>query len=168
MLLYTCNQKGYQKKRKKKAARNTGDQTNMLRAHHPEAVTTLYTAPKRNHKGENKMLNNQIKNQVNYEVIEDNGGGLYLAVFDNKGACVYLHDGYEYVPGQLTADVKAIVNGANPSVDDWDGNAEDPQYAYDAITSYQYGWAIVADNTSIYPDHMGGAAQAEFGVQVEW
>lgn len=114
------------------------------------------------------MLNNQIKNQVNYEVIEDNGGGLYLAVFDSNGSCVYLHDGYEYVPGQLTADIKAIVNGADPSIDGWDGNAEDPQCVYDAITSYQYGWAIVADNTSIYPDHMGGTAQAEFGVQVEW
>lgn len=108
-----------------------------------------------------------MKKIVKYEVIEDNGGGLYLVVFDSNDKCVYLHDGYEYVPGQLTADVKAIVNGADPTIDGWDGNAEDPQYAYAAITSYQYGWAIVADNTFIYTNRMGGAAQLEFGALVE-
>lgn len=98
------------------------------------------------------MLTNQIKNQVNYEVIEDNGGGLYLAVFDPNGNCIYLHQGYEYIPGQLSGDLVAINAGVNPVAADWDGNEENPQSVYDAITSYQYGWAIVADNASIYPD----------------
>lgn len=31
-----------------------------------------------------------------YEVIEDNGGGLTLVVFNNNGIVDYLHSGYEY------------------------------------------------------------------------
>ncbi len=31
-----------------------------------------------------------------YQVIEDNGGGLTLVVFDENGYVEYLHNGYEY------------------------------------------------------------------------
>ena len=107
-----------------------------------------------------------------YEVIEDNGGGLHLAVYDENGeSVVYLHSGYEYITGQLTKDLVELKNGAEPEKE-WDGNCggldlefgEDPQALYDNITSYEYGWEIVADNDGIYPNKMGGAACLEFGI----
>lgn len=33
---------------------------------------------------------------------------------------------------------------------------------YDDITSFEYGWEIVADNDGLYPSLMGLAAQKEF------
>ncbi len=111
-------------------------------------------------------------NMRKYEVIEDNGGGLHLAVYDESGeSVVYLHSGYEYITGQLTKDLVELKNGAEPEKE-WDGNCggldlefgEDPQALYDNITSYEYGWEIVADNDGIYPNKMGGAACLEFGI----
>lgn len=102
-----------------------------------------------------------------YEVIEDNGGGLHLAVFAESGKVEYFHSGYEYgSSGRLLNDLKALENGDNP-VEDWDGNEENPQEVYDYITSFEYGWEIVADNDGIYPDEMGSAACEEFGINQE-
>ena len=98
-----------------------------------------------------------------YEVIEDNGGGLILAVYGEKGVVEYLHGGYEYNTGQLTEDLNALKNGDDPIT--WDGNEDFPQEAYDNITSFEYGWEIVADNDGIYPDKMGNAASIEFGIE---
>lgn len=99
-----------------------------------------------------------------YEVIEDNGGGLTLAVFAENEKVEYLHTGYEYNRGGLTEDLNALANGDNP-VEDWDGNAENPQADYDSMKSYEYGWKIVADNNGIYPERMGAAAKLEFNVE---
>ena len=96
-----------------------------------------------------------------YEVIEDNAGGLTLAVFDEAGKVEYLHTGYEYVKGQLTEDLETLKNEDYP-VEYWDGNVENPQEAYDYLTSYKHGWKVVADNNGIYPEKMGAAASAEF------
>ena len=105
-----------------------------------------------------------------YQVIENNGGGLTLVVFGSNNNVEYMHDGYEYNPGQLQQDLKALRDGDDPA-NDWGGNAEDPQamlrIMYDNITSYEYGWEIVADNDGIYPDKMGAAACIEFNVKGE-
>lgn len=77
-----------------------------------------------------------------YEVIEDNGGGLTLVVFNKNGKV------------------------DNP-VTDWDGNEDNPQAVYDNIVSFEYGWEIVADNDGMYPDKMGCAACFEFGIKKE-
>ena len=99
-----------------------------------------------------------------YEVIEDNSGGLTLAVFNENGNVEYLHSGYEYGnPGNLMTDIILLRNGADP-VRDWEGNEENPQAVYDNITSFEYGWKIVADNDGMYPDKMGCAARKEFGL----
>lgn len=95
---------------------------------------------------------------TSYKVIEDNGGGLHLVVFEGQKV-VYLHSGYEYNVGQLKEDIKELVSGA--SVDEWEGNEDDPQASYDNIISFEYGWEIVADQDGVYPDKMGGAATLE-------
>ena len=58
----------------------------------------------------------------NYKVIEDNGGGLTLVVFAADGETIeYIHSGYEYNPGQLSADLHLLQEGSNPARY-WDGN----------------------------------------------
>lgn len=108
------------------------------------------------------MMKENLK-VTRFEVIEDNGGGLTLVVFAEDGKVEYLHSGYEYVQGQLKEDLEALKNGDN-TIEDWDGNAENPQATYDNITSLKYGWEVVADNDGIYPDKMGRAAQIEFQI----
>ena len=100
----------------------------------------------------------------NYQVIEDNGGGLTLVVFDDNNKVEYLHNGYEYNNGQLKQDLNALESGDNP-VTDWEGNAENPQEVYDNMTSYQHGWEIVVDNDGVYIDKMGYAALKEFEIE---
>lgn len=107
-----------------------------------------------------------------FEVIEDNGGGLILAIFNEKNEVEYIHSGYEYNVGQLKNDLEELENGSNPATE-WDGNCggsdwefgNDPQALYDNITSFENGWEIVADNNGTYPNKMGNAARLEFGVE---
>ena len=79
-----------------------------------------------------------------------------------NGNVEYLHTGYEQRKGQLTEDLQALKDGDNP-VTDWEGNEDDPQAVYDNITSYEYGWEVVADNDGVYYDKMGSSAHYEFG-----
>lgn len=102
-----------------------------------------------------------------YEVIEDNGGGLHLVVFGADGKVEYLHSDYEYgTSGSLLNDLQALKDGDNPVLD-WEGNEENPQQAYDCMTSFEYGWEVVADNEGIYTEKMGCAACMEFGIKRE-
>ena len=71
----------------------------------------------------------------NYQVIEDNGGGLTLVVFDDNNKVEYLHNGYEYNHGQLKQDLNALESGDDP-LTDWEGNTENPQEVYNQMTSY--------------------------------
>lgn len=98
-----------------------------------------------------------------YQVIEDNVGGLHLAVFDVQGDCIYFHSGYEFCCGQLTADIAALQSG-EPALGQWEGNSDDPAGEYDHITNYEFGWSIVCDNNGIYPESMRSAAKIEFGI----
>jgi len=104
---------------------------------------------------------------LGYEVYEDNGGGLYLAVLRGDD-CVYLGSDYEQTD-TLTDDLRAIERGADPIADGWEGNADDPVDVYGYLTATHA--EIVA---SYYPDgcgdpernysRMGGAARRAFGV----
>jgi hypothetical protein len=117
--------------------------------------------------GRRPAMNNIIKKiKRSFEVIEDNGGGITLFVFDDSGKVEYAHTGYEYHVGQLTDDLKALAKGSNPA-EDWDGAEEDPQRMYDQMISYKYGWKIVADNDGIYPEEMDEAAMLEFKVDID-
>lgn len=97
----------------------------------------------------------------NYQVIEDNAGGLSLFVFDKGGKVEYAHTGYQFVPGQLRDDLD-VLNSGLEDLQDWESCEENPQAIYDDITSFEHGWEIVADNDGLYPDLMGLAAQKEF------
>lgn len=104
--------------------------------------------------------------RLSYQVIEDNGGGLHLAVF-NGDECIYCAGGYEYIPNNLREDITALQNGADPLQDNWEFYLPDgytPQKLYDELTGYGCGWEIIADDAGVYPGCMGVAGRAAFGL----
>jgi hypothetical protein len=101
------------------------------------------------------------------KVIEDNGGGLSLYVMDETDTCIYAHYGYEYRPGALSEDIKALIK--DDSVADWDGCEDDVAAAWRDLDIDGVGREIVASvvdgKLKLHPDIMGAAAKLEFGVE---
>jgi hypothetical protein len=98
-----------------------------------------------------------------WEVLEDNAGGLHLAVFDlEKDGVEYIHSGYETAGDQLLEDIKLLKSGEADPVNDWDGNAEDPQVIYDELVNSRET-SIVADDDGVYYSKMGNSAASIFG-----
>ncbi len=103
------------------------------------------------------------KEMNTYEIVEDNGGGLTLYVFDGGGNVIdgiydlaYAQPGeYDQVRAGLATDPLAEIAG-------WDGHIDSPQDDYHRITNYDCGWVIVCNNGTLYPDAMGAAAQKYF------
>lgn len=112
----------------------------------------------------------------NYKVIEDNGGGLTLVVFaEDADRIEYIHNGYEYNPGQLSKDIESLKNGDDPA-NEWEGNdlddideIENPEEfeSWFPWVQKDVGWKVVADNDGIYPEDMGSAAMMEFLTEKE-
>jgi len=103
-----------------------------------------------------------------YQVIEDNGGGLHLAVFSADSECIWYASGYEYIPDNLREDIAALQDGADPLQDGWESYLPDgytPQQLYNELTSYEYGWEIIADESDTYPERMGSAGRTAFGAE---
>lgn len=100
-----------------------------------------------------------------FVIIEDNGGGLTLVVFDDNGSISYLRTGYEYILGQLTNDLIELTNGSDPLT--WEGCEENPEEIYNDFLFHEYGWEIIADNDGLYPDKIGAAGRLEFGIVKE-
>lgn len=100
--------------------------------------------------------------KVTWQVIEDNGGGLHLAVFSGDDV-IYYASGYESNEESLRADLKDLREGSDPRHGGWETQTDEPQAAYDSLTSHEYGWTVVADESDTYYDRMGAAAQRVFG-----
>jgi len=109
-----------------------------------------------------------MEHKYGYKVIEDNGGGLSLFVLRGRKV-IYSHSGYEYNRGQLTQDLDELDSGTD--VTSWDGCDDSPQDIYDNLTSYEYGWEVVATGgrgkRHLNKGKMGVAACLEFGVSQE-
>lgn len=112
-----------------------------------------------------------------FEVIEDNGGGLSLLVYDDDNETIkYMNNGYEYVPESLIEDIEILANGKYP-VEKWDGNilensemcesVDDPKDrdSWFPFEHFRFGWDIVADNCGLYPEDMGESARKEFHIE---
>ena len=98
--------------------------------------------------------------KLNWQVIEDDGGGLHLAVFDG-GKVVYYSSGQE-IHGTLLDDLAALRGGDDTS--SWECQTDDPQAAYDQLTSYASGWTVIADQNGMYVDRMGAAGLKALGI----
>lgn len=98
------------------------------------------------------------------KVIEDDGGGLRLYVMDQTDTCIYAHYGYEYRPGALTEDLKALIE--DDSVADWEGCEENVAEAWEELEIDNIGYTKIAAVTDgelkLYPHKMGAAGQKEF------
>lgn len=96
------------------------------------------------------------KNINEYQVLEDNAGGLYLFFFD-CGVILGLENIENAEPGDL--DGITFEDARR-----WDGQMENPAEVYSNITSYEYGCEIVADENGVYPQRMGRAAQRVYRI----
>lgn len=106
------------------------------------------------------------KPNLTYEVIEDNGGGLHLVVFDGNGDVTFYASGYEHMLDNLRADIDALRKGDD--TDGWDTNGmsrEEMRDAYKNLVSFEHGWNVVADEDGVFPMRMGTAARLAFGIE---
>ena len=107
------------------------------------------------------------KKRLGYQVIEDNAGNLFLAVFDDNDECIYLASGFEYDPENLQESIAALHSGRHPLQEGWESDLPDdytPQQLYDELFGDEHGWEIIADETNIYPHRMGKAGRIAFGL----
>ena len=105
------------------------------------------------------------KKRLTYQVLEDSGGGLHLAVFDDNG-CIYYASGLEHLPAADVQEmIQALQDGTDPVREGWESDLPDdytPQRLYHELTSYEYGWEIIADELDTYPWRMGAAGKRTF------
>lgn len=94
----------------------------------------------------------------NYVVIEDNAGGMYLFFFSPNDEVIL---GLENIEFAQPGDLDGITLDEAQT---WERQLDDPQAHYDDITSFEFGWSVVADQDGVYPDRMGAAAQIVYAI----
>jgi len=122
-------------------------------------------------------LNDVIKNiNLPFQVMEDNGGGLYLVVFNEDLEIIFLSGEYEYeytiltnalidISNKTIDEAKSIVNSWKTNVNDFNNDRSNLNYAsiYEKLTTDKTVFTIV-DNLGIYPALMGNAGAIEFKI----
>lgn len=120
-----------------------------------------------------RMFRQEIKtmntSKYEYSVIEDNGGGLHLFLFEpDTETPVKGFTGFEYAPGSLATSLDSLDEGDDAH--NWDGAMDD------VLEQWQYvqgnvGYQVICHGDGktrkLWPDHMGRAGQIEFGVEAE-
>ena len=118
-------------------------------------------------------LNDVIRNiNLPFQVIEDNGGNLYLLIFNEDREIIYMSTNFEYNRGELTKALVEIM-GETPSqiktiISSWessyDENSWNIQEEYEKLAQDKIGCFIIVDNLGIYPALMGNAGTIEFKI----
>jgi hypothetical protein len=103
--------------------------------------------------------------RYDYTVVEDNGGGLHLFLFEpGTDTLVSGFTDFEFVPGALAESLDGLDAGDDTS--GWEGEMYDAQEEWNFLQSHEYGHWIIAysegDTRVIKPDRMGKAGQTEF------
>jgi hypothetical protein len=127
----------------------------------------------------NKYLQNLksiIKNiNLPFQVMEDNGGGLYLIIFNEDLEIIYMSTNFEYNQGELTSALIEISNKTQSEVKEiisnwetsYDENSWDIVDEYEKLTQDRVGCFTIIDNQNIYPALMGNAGIIEFKILEE-
>lgn len=102
------------------------------------------------------------KEVLTYEVLEDSGGGLYLAVFKGD-ECVYFSGGFEHEHNGLIACLDLLEAGEG--TEGWETDLSELE-AYSELANAEHGLEVVAENGKVYPERMGGAAQKILFVKI--
>lgn len=112
---------------------------------------------------------NSKKVANNYEVYEDNGGGLYLCILGTDGQCKRIFEGWEYGPAGILADALAELQEDPTIYDAWDGDLVD-RWTDDGIDTsaqrlYDDGLGdLIADSTGYISPYMGYAGAKALNV----
>ena len=128
-----------------------------------------------------KNLKNVISNiSLPFQVMEDNGGGLYLVVFDEDREIIFLSGEYEYehtiltnalisISNKTIDEAKSIVNSWKTNVNDFNNDRSNLDYAsiYEKLTTDKIGVFTIVDNQGVYPALMGNAGAVEFKILEE-
>ncbi len=123
-------------------------------------------------------LNDVIKNiKLPFQVMEDNGGGLYLVVFNEDLEIIFLFGEYEYehtiltnalisISNKTIDEAKSIVNSWKTNVNDFNNDRSNLNYAsiYEKLTTDKIGIFTIVDNQGVYPALMGNSGCIEFRV----
>ena len=115
-----------------------------------------------------------------FQVMEDNGGGLYLVVFNENQEIIFLSGEYEYehtiltnalidISNKTIDEAKSIVNSWKTNINNFNDNRSDLDYTsvYEKLTQDRVGCFIIIDNQNIYPALMGNAGCIEFKILEE-
>ena len=116
------------------------------------------------------------KEFYDWAVIEDNGGGLHLYVFELHTGCnapdaftfVAAFCWREAVPGSLKEDIQALVLGTN--IGEWENGEADPEASWRdwKHADEGTGWRVVFDECGVRDtEHWGAAARKELGFLLE-
>ena len=118
-------------------------------------------------------LNDVIKNiKLPFQVMEDNGGGLHLLIFNEDLEVIYMSTNFEYNKGELTKALVEIM-GETPTqiktiISHWessyDENSWNIQEEYEKLTTDKIGCFTIVDNQGIYPALMGNSGCIEFKI----
>lgn len=102
-----------------------------------------------------------------YEIIEDNGGGLHIFVFENDHVVDGV-TGLEYAgKGEFNEVKDGLADDPAKEVKGWDGHFSAAKYDYLDLTSHDGGWVVIANTDAVYPGAMGRAGQRYFGIDAE-
>ena len=126
-------------------------------------------------------LKSIIKNiNLPFQVMEDNGGGLYLLIFDEDREIIFLSGEYEYehtiltnalidISNKTIDEAKSIVNSWKTNINDFNNNRSNLDYTsvYEKLTQDRVGVFTIVDNLGIYPALMGNAGTIEFKILEE-
>ena len=125
-----------------------------------------------------QKLESIIKNiKLPFQVMEDNGGGLYLVIFNEDKEIIFLSGEYEYEHTILTNalidiskktidEAKSIVNSWKTNVNNFNDDRSNLDYTsiYEKLTQDKIGVFTIVDNLGIYPALMGNAGTIEFRI----
>ena len=115
-----------------------------------------------------------------FQVMEDNGGGLYLLIFDEDREIIFLSGEYEYehtiltnalidISNKTIDEAKSIVNSWKTNINDFNNNRSNLDYTsvYEKLTQDRVGVFTIVDNLGIYPALMGNSGTIEFKILEE-
>ena len=111
--------------------------------------------------------------KLEYQVIEDNGGGLHVFVWADGKMKAGMYN-FEYLSHEDFAGTLAYLESSEADIAEigsWDSQYQHPQEAHDGLTASNFGWQSIAEyktgQLTTYPERMGRAGIIAFGLEDE-
>lgn len=99
-----------------------------------------------------------------FEIYEDNGGGLYLCVFDIDGVCIRIFENFEYQDGPSLQEALMLLSEDETSYEQWDGDLAE-RIGSTAGALYEEGLGtLIVDNDGVWLSQLGVAGAKALGI----